>query len=64
MWAKLLDLRVQLGSDRLHAEPLERVHQRVRKAVQAVTVLHDAFALYVVEHLAHLLGRKFVVIEE
>ena len=64
VWAKLCDLRVQLRRDRLDAEPLKRIHQRVRKAVQAVAVLHDAFALHVVEHLAHLLGRKFVVIEK
>ena len=58
------DLGVQFGRDRLHAEPLKRIHQRVRKTVQAVTVLHNAFALHIVEHFAHLLGRKLVVIEK
>ena len=36
----------------------------MREAVQAVAVLHDAFALDVVEHFAHLLGRKFVMIQK
>jgi hypothetical protein len=55
---------MQLRRDRLHAEPLKRIHQRVRKAVQAVTVLHNALALHIVEHFAHLLGRKLVMIEK
>jgi len=32
--------------------------------MQAVPMLHDAFAFRVVEHFAYLLGRKFVVIEK
>ena len=46
------------------AQPLKRVDQRVGEAVQAVAVLHDAFALHVVEHFAHLLGRELVMIEK
>ena len=58
------DLGMQFRCDRLHAEPLKRIHQRVRKAVQPVAVLHNAFALHIVQHFAHLLGRKLVVIEK
>src|SRR5580658_6747618 len=58
------DLGVQLRRNGLHAKPLKRVHQCVRKAVQAVAMLHDAFALHIVEHLAYLLRRKLVVIEK
>jgi hypothetical protein len=36
----------------------------VREAVQAVAVSHDAFALDIVEHGAHLFGRKLVMIEK
>ncbi len=64
VWAKLIDLRVQLGRDRDDAQALKRIDQRMRKAVQAVSVLYDAFALHIVEHLAHLLGRELVMIEE
>jgi hypothetical protein len=32
--------------------------------MQAVAVSHNALALHVVEHFAHLLGRKLVVIEK
>ena len=59
-----VNLRMQFRRDRLNAKPLKRVHQRVRKAVQAVAVGHDAFALNVVENFAYLLGRKFMVIEK
>src|SRR5580658_9155220 len=34
------------------------------KAVQSVTVRDDALALHVIEHLAHLLRREFVVVEK
>jgi hypothetical protein len=57
-------LLVEFGSDWNWAEFLERVHESVGKAVEAVSVLDDAFALDVVEDLADLLGRKFVMIQE
>jgi len=63
-FGKALNLSVQFGSDRLHAEPFKGINQSVREAVQAVSVLHNAFPLHIVENFAHLLGRKFVVIEE
>ncbi len=59
-----VDLGVQLGRDRLDAKPLESIDQRVRETVQAVSMLHDALALDVVEHFAYLLGREFVMIQE
>jgi len=62
--SEAVNLRVQLRRNRLHAEPLERIHQRVGEAMQAIAVGHDAFALHIVENLAHLLGRKFVVVEK
>src|ERR1700683_2723900 len=62
--SKAGDLGVQFGSDRLHAKPLKRANERMREAVQAVTMRDDALALRIVEHLAHLLGRKLVVIEK
>ena len=58
------DLRMQLGSNRLHAEPLKRADERMREAVQSVTVSHDAFALHIVKNFAHLVGRKLVMIEK
>src|SRR5580693_10177155 len=58
------DLGVQLSGDRLRIEPLKCRHQRVRKAVQAVAMRHDGFALHIIEHLPHLLGRKLVVIKK
>src|SRR5947207_97005 len=61
---KAVDLRMQLRRDRLDAQALKGVNQRVRETVQSIPVLHDAFALHLVEHLAHLLGRKLVVIQK
>jgi hypothetical protein len=58
------NLLAQVRSDGIHAEPLKRMYQRMCKAVQSVAVLHDTFALHIVEHLAHLFGRKLVVIEK
>src|SRR5258706_14180737 len=58
------DLSMQFGRDRLQAEPLERVYQRVRKTVQPVSMLHHAFPLHIIEHLPHLLGRKLVMIQK
>src|SRR5271169_557626 len=48
----------------MHTQPLERVDQGMRKAVQPVAMRDDALALHIVEHFAHLLRRKFVVIEK
>jgi hypothetical protein len=62
--SKAGDLGVQFRRNRLNREPLKRVHQRMRKAVQAIAVLHDAFPLHIVQHFPNLLGRKLVVIEK
>ena len=61
---KAVDLGVQLRRDRLDAQPFKRIDQRMRETVQPVAVFHDAFALHVVEHFAHLLGRELVVIQK
>jgi hypothetical protein len=58
------DLGMQFRRNRLNREPLKRIHQRVRKAVQAVPVLHNAFALNIVQNLTHLFRRKLVMIEK
>jgi hypothetical protein len=36
----------------------------MRKAVQPVPVLHDAFAFHIVKHFPYLLGRKLVMVEK
>jgi hypothetical protein len=59
-----VDLGVQLGRDRLTLSRSNVSTSACAKAVQAVAVLHDAFALHIVEHFAHLLGRKLVMIEK
>ncbi len=59
-----LDLRMQLRGDRHADSAVQRLDQSVRKAVQPIAVLHDAFALDVVEHFADLLGREFVMIQK
>ena len=61
---KALNLSVQVRRDRPHAEPFECVDQRVREAVQTITVSYDALALHIIEHFADLLGRKLVVIQK
>ena len=61
---KTVDLSVQLRRDRPYAEPLKRIHQCVRKAVQSVSMLHNALSLHIVEHFADLLAGKFVMIEK
>src|SRR6202522_876097 len=58
------NLRLQLRRNRRNAQPFKSVHQRMPKAVQPVAMRNNAFALYIVKHLAHLLRRKFVVIEK
>src|SRR5579863_2786595 len=58
------DLRMQIWRDWIEAEPFKCVNQRVSEAVQAVTMLHNAFSLDIVENFADLLGRKFVMIQE
>src|SRR5580658_10958335 len=55
---------MQFGSNRFDAEPLKCGDQRMREAMQAVAVFRNAFPLHVVEHGAHLLGRKLVMIEK
>src|SRR5690348_4149224 len=46
------------------AEALKGIDQRMGEAVQAVSMLDDAFALDLVEHFANLLGGEFMMIEE
>ncbi len=58
------DLFVKLWSDRNGAQALEGIDQSVGETVQSVSVLHDAFALDVVEDFPHLLGRELVMVEE
>src|SRR5215472_17123250 len=58
------DLLAELGGNRNRAEALECVHQSVREAGEAVTVLDDAFAFDIVEHCANLLGCELVVVQE
>jgi hypothetical protein len=58
------DLFVKLGGDRYRAEAFECIDKSVGKAVEAVSVLHDAFALDIIEHLADLLRRELVVVKE
>ena len=62
--SEAVDLAVQLRCDRLYAKPLKRINERMRKALQAITMLHDALSLDVIMNLAHLFGRKFVVFQE
>ena len=54
--AKLRTCACSSGVTGSGAETFERVDQRVREAVQPVSVLDDAFALDVVENFADLLG--------
>src|SRR5437764_11706507 len=58
------NLVAKFRGNRLFAEALERVDQRVSEAVQAVSVLDDAFALDIVKDFANLLGTERVMIEE
>src|SRR5579872_1647390 len=58
------DFLVQFRRHGNGAEALKGIDQRMGKALQAVSVLDDAFALDIVEHFAHLLGREFMMIEE
>ncbi len=62
--AKLWIWACNSGVTGRNAQALKRIDQRVREAVQAVAVRDDAFALDVVEHFAHLLGRELVMIEK
>ena len=56
--AKLMTWACKFRSDRRRTEFLEGVDESVREAVQAVSVLHDAFALDVVQDFANLLRRE------
>ena len=58
------DLRMQFRGDGLRAKPLKRIHQGVRKTVLPVAMLHDALPLHIVQNFAHLLRRKFVMIQK
>src|ERR1700733_931650 len=61
---KAVDLGVQFRRDRPDAQALKSIDQRMRKAVQAISMFQDAIALHVIEHFAHLLGRKLVVVQK
>jgi hypothetical protein len=56
------NLGVKVRSDGHRTEALECVDESVGKALQAVSVLDDAFALDIVEDFANLLGRELVVV--
>ena len=58
------NLFVKLWSDRYRAQAFECVDKSVGKAVEAVPVFDDAFALDIIEHLADLLGCELVVVQE
>src|SRR5438445_12994590 len=55
---------VQGGSQRLDGELLEGLHQSMGEAMQAVTQTADAIELHVVQDFAHLLGSKFLMIDD
>src|SRR5258707_4896153 len=59
-----VDLRMQLRRNRLPTQPLKRIHQRMRKTVKPVAMLHDALTFHIVDHFPNLLGRKFVMIQK
>src|SRR5215831_6983799 len=61
---KACHLLVELGCDRERAEPFESVDERVREAVEAVSVLDDALAFDVVEDFADLVGLELVMVQE
>ena len=61
---KTVNLGVRLRCDRPDAQAFEGVDKGMRETVQPIAVLYDAFALYVVEDFAHLLGRELVMIEK
>ena len=48
----------------MNSQPFERANQRMPKAVQPIAMRDNALALHIVEHLPHLLRRKFVVIKK
>ena len=58
------DLFVKFGSDWHRTQAFECIDKSVGKAVEAVSVLDDAFALDIIEHLADLLRRELVMVEE
>src|SRR5580693_5461581 len=61
---KTNDLRMQVRRNRIHTEPLKRSHQRMRKTMLSVTMLHHALPLHIVENFAYLLGRKLMMIQK
>jgi len=58
------DLLVEFWRHGNRAQALKGIDQRVGEAVQAVSVLDDAFALDIVEDFADLLGGELVMIQE
>src|SRR5260370_16201946 len=54
----------QRGRERLNGDAFKGVNQGLDKAVQAISVLADGFALYLVQLLPHLLRREFVMVEK
>src|ERR1700727_2170834 len=62
--SETMNLSVQFRSNWRSAKAFKRIYQSVRKAVQTVTVLQNAIALHIIQNLAYLLGRKFMVVEE
>jgi hypothetical protein len=61
---KTVNARVKFRRDRLGRQPFEASHQRVREAMQPVSVRHDILALHIIQNLADLCGRILMVIEK
>ncbi len=54
----------QRGRERFNGDALKGVNQGLDKAVQAISVLADGFALHLIQLLPHLLRREFVMVEK
>ena len=59
-----VDAGVQFGSDCLHGETFEGRDQRMREAVQTISVGHDVLALHFVENFADLCRGAFVMVQK
>src|SRR5947209_12415535 len=59
-----MDSLVQSWSDGLNRKPLEGVDQRNHETLQPIAVLLDPFSFHLVQDLAHLLRRKFLMVQK
>src|ERR1700686_5858530 len=62
--SKAMNLGMRLSRDRHNAQALKSIDERMRETVQPVTVLQNAVALDVVEHLTHPFRRELVMIQK